>query len=43
MRQYFEEAGAVLRSKPGDQQALQHVDERYGIRAVGPPLTDEAQ
>ena len=38
MRQYFEEAGAVLRSEPVDQQALQRVDAKYGIIAVGPPL-----
>ena len=42
MRQYFEEVGVVLRSEPVDPQALQHVDERYGITAVGPPLEDEA-
>jgi mannose-6-phosphate isomerase-like protein (cupin superfamily) len=38
MRQYFAEVGEVSRTKPGDQQALREVDERYGITQVGPPL-----
>lgn len=41
MRQYFEEVGTVLLSEPVDQQALQRVDERYGITVVGPPLQEE--
>jgi mannose-6-phosphate isomerase-like protein (cupin superfamily) len=43
MRQYFEEVGAVLRAEPVDQQALQSVDEKYGIIAVGPPLQGETE
>lgn len=43
MRKYFEEVGVVLMSEPVDQQALQQVDERYGIEAVGPPLEEEAK
>ena len=43
MRQYIEEVGAVLQAVPVDQQALQRVDEKYGIIAVGPPLPAEGQ
>ena len=41
MRQYFEEVGALFRAEPVDQSALQRVNERYGIREVGPPLPGE--
>lgn len=41
MRQYFEEASALLRSQPVDQQALHRVNKRYGVIEVGPPLSGE--
>jgi len=41
MRQYFEEVGAVFMSEPLDRQALQRIDESYGIVAVGPPLDEK--
>ncbi|QBD78097.1 cupin domain-containing protein [Ktedonosporobacter rubrisoli] len=40
MRKYFEEVGEALRSEPANHEALQHVNERYGIVEVGPPLTE---
>jgi len=48
MSKYFEEVSAIVASGPGtsgppDQQALQRVDEKYGVVVVGPPLEGEAQ
>lgn len=41
IRKYFEESSAVLMSEPVDQQALERVNERYGVVFVGPPLAEE--
>ena len=43
MSKYFKEVSAIVASGPvtsgpPDQQALQRVDEKYGIVVVGPPL-----
>ncbi len=43
MSKYFEEVSVVVASGPvtsgpPDQQALQRVDECYGVEVVGPPL-----
>jgi quercetin dioxygenase-like cupin family protein len=43
MRKYFEEISSFLTSEPVDQQALGHVNERYGLEMVGPPLAEEGQ
>jgi mannose-6-phosphate isomerase-like protein (cupin superfamily) len=43
MSKYFEEVSAIMASGPADQQALQRVNEQYGIVMVGPPLEGEAQ
>lgn len=48
MSKYFEEVSAIVMSRPAtsgppDQQALQRVDEKYGVVVVGPPLEGEAQ
>ena len=47
MSKYFKEVSAIVASGPvtsgpPDQQALQRVDEKYGIVVVGPPLAGEA-
>lgn len=47
MSKYFEEVSAIVASGPvtsgpPDQQALQRVDEKYGVVVVGPPLQGEA-
>ncbi len=48
MSNYFEEVSAVVASRPStsaspDLQALQQVDERYGVEVVGPPLSGQEE
>ena len=38
MNKYFAEVSTIFASQPPDQQALQRVNEKYGIVEVGPPL-----
>jgi glyoxylate utilization-related uncharacterized protein len=40
MSKYFKEVSAIVASGPPDQQALQRVDEKYGIVVIGPPLSE---
>ncbi len=47
MSKYFKEVSAIVASGPvtsgpPDQQALQRVNEKYGIVVIGPPLKGEA-
>ena len=40
MSKYFKEVSAIVASGPPDQQALQRVDEEYGIAVIGPTLSE---
>ncbi|MBV9689629.1 MAG: cupin domain-containing protein [Ktedonobacteraceae bacterium] len=41
MSKFFKEISPILTSEPADQQALERINERYGVVIVGPPLAEE--